>query len=285
MEQDIAGKLFFSDNRRYADLINGLGCNGEQIISEEDLQEMDTQTGFWGQTTGDRKHRYIGKHTYGIKIRDLVRKTAFGINFAVIGIENQNNIDYTFPVRAMSYDVGEYEKQLKCIRRRLRRKGKDGQHLTAAEYLCGFQKDIRLYPVVTFVLYYGKDEWDAATDLHGMLDFIRCSKDDESMRQLMTKDPEYGKMEEDAYNMAAAYTGSENLLAVKDDYIEGGRVNMCKAIDDLILKGKLEGRVEGELDKTKTIVKNMLRRGMADADICALAECDEVFLEGVRKEL
>ncbi len=60
---------------------------------------------------------------------------------------------------------------------------------------------------------------------------------------------------------------------------------MCKAIDDLILKGKLEGRVEGELDKTKTIVKNMLRRGMADADICALAECDVVFLEGVRKEL
>lgn len=53
---------------------------------------MDTQTGFWGQTTGARKHRYIGKHTYGIKIRDLVRKTAFGINFAVIGIENQNNI-------------------------------------------------------------------------------------------------------------------------------------------------------------------------------------------------
>ena len=182
---------------------------------------------------------------YGIKIRDLVRKTAFGINFSVIGIENQSNIDYTFPVRAMSYDVGEYERQLKCIRRRLRRKGKDGQHLTAAEYLCGFQKDIRLYPVVTFVLYYGKDEWDAATDLHGMLDFIRCSKDDESMRQLMTKDPEYGKMEEDAYNMAAAYTGTENLLAVKDDYIEGGRVNMCKAIDDLILKGKLEGRVEG----------------------------------------
>lgn len=255
------------------------------LIQFRKKQEMDTQTGFWGQTTGARKHRYIGKHTYGIKIRDLVRKTAFGINFAVIGIENQNNIDYTFPVWAMSYDVGEYEKQLKCIRRRLRRKGKDGQYLTAAEYLCGFQKDIRLYPVVTFVLYYGKDEWDAATDLHGMLDFIRCSKDDESMWQLMTKDPEYGKMEEDAYNMAAAYTGSENLLAVKDDYIEGGRVNMCKAIDDLILKGKLEGRVEGELDKTKTIVKNMLRRGMADADICALAECDEVFLEGVRKEL
>lgn len=295
------------------------------LIQFRKKQEMDTQTGFWGQTTGDRKHRYIGKHTYGIKIRDLVRKTAFGINFAVIGIENQSNIDYTFPVRAMSYDVGEYERQLKGIRRRLRKKGKDGQHLTAAEYLCGFQKDTRLYPVVTFVLYYGKDEWDAAADLHGMLDFtdipdgiqklvqnyhiyvvdvprmrntevfktdvrqvfdfIRCSKDDRSMRQLMAKDPEYGKMEEDAYNMAAAYTGSENLLAVKDDYIEGGRVNMCKAIDDLILKGKLEGRVEGELDKTKTIVKNMLRRGMADADICALAECDEVFLEGVRKEL
>ena len=84
------------------------------LIQFRKKQEMDTQTGFWGQTTGDRKHRYIGKHTYGIKIRDLVRKTAFGINFSVIGIENQSNIDYTFPVRAMSYDVGEYEKM--CIR-------------------------------------------------------------------------------------------------------------------------------------------------------------------------
>ena len=60
---------------------------------------------FLGTDHGDRKHRHIGKHTYGIKIRDLVRKTAFGINFSVIGIENQSNIDYTFPVRAMSYDV------------------------------------------------------------------------------------------------------------------------------------------------------------------------------------
>lgn len=82
------------------------------LIQFRKKQEMDTQTGFWGQTTGDRKHRYIGKHTYGIKIRDLVRKTAFGINFSVIGIENQSNIDYTFPVRAMSYDVGEYERRL-----------------------------------------------------------------------------------------------------------------------------------------------------------------------------
>lgn len=57
------------------------------LIQFRKKQEMDTQTGFWGQTTGDRKHRYIGKHTYGIKIRDLVRKTAFGINFSVIGIE------------------------------------------------------------------------------------------------------------------------------------------------------------------------------------------------------
>lgn len=319
MEQDILGKVFFSDNRRYADLINGLGCNGEQIVKEEDLQELDTQTGFWGKTTGGRKYRY------GIKIRDLVRKTAFGMNFAIVGIENQSNIDYTFPVRAMSYDVSEYERQLKTIRRRIRRKGKKGQYLTSAEYLCGYQKDMRLYPVVTFVLYYGKDEWDASTDLHGMLDFsdipdgikkliqnynihvvdvprlqntevfrtdirqvfdfIRCSKDDKSMQQLMAENPEYGEMEQDAYNMAAAYTGSENLLAVKDDYIEGGRVNMCKAIDDLILKGKQEGKLEGELDKTRAIVKNMLQRGMVDADICALAECDTVLLEEVRKEI
>ena len=46
MERDIGWKRFFSDDERYADVINGLGCNGRQVVNEGDLQELDTQTGF-----------------------------------------------------------------------------------------------------------------------------------------------------------------------------------------------------------------------------------------------
>lgn len=45
MENDVLTKEFFSDDERYADLINGLGCDGKRIVKKEDLQEMDTQTG------------------------------------------------------------------------------------------------------------------------------------------------------------------------------------------------------------------------------------------------
>lgn len=50
----------------------------------------------------------------------MVRKSAFGTNFAIIGIESQETIDYSLPLRNMSYDVGEYEKQAAKIRKQVR---------------------------------------------------------------------------------------------------------------------------------------------------------------------
>lgn len=45
MGKDIGWKGFLSDDERYADVINGIGCKGEQVVKKEDLQELDTQTG------------------------------------------------------------------------------------------------------------------------------------------------------------------------------------------------------------------------------------------------
>ena len=44
MEEDIVVNAYFSDNARFADLINGLVFGGEQVISKEDLKKEDTQT-------------------------------------------------------------------------------------------------------------------------------------------------------------------------------------------------------------------------------------------------
>lgn len=122
MNKDIGWKEYLADNDRYADIINGICCKGAQMVAGKDLKELDTQTGF------GRK----------IKVRDIVRKAAFGVNFAVIGIENQESIDYSMPLRVMSYDVGEYEKQAANIRRENRKKHKG---LSGGEYLYGFGKE------------------------------------------------------------------------------------------------------------------------------------------------
>lgn len=295
MEKDGCSKAFYSVNERFADLINGLGCKGKQIVKAVDLKERDTQTGIWKMTGLQRKRTRSRAH----RNRDLIRKTAFGMNFAVIGIENQEEVDYALPLRVLAYDVGEYERQAADIRQELKqKKGK----LSAGEFLYGFTKDSRLYPVVTFVLYYGEEDWDGSRDLHGMIDFsqipeelqefvqnsqvhlvevrkmkdtsvfhtdvrqvfdfIRCAGDKEALKQLAKQDPAFQNMEEDAYQMLALYAKAENLIGKVAEYKKGGKVNMCKALEDMVEEGRQEGRQEG----IKVLVETCKEFGVSDMD-------------------
>lgn len=43
MKKDFISSAFFSDNERYADIINGIGCNGISFVKGKDLQETDTK--------------------------------------------------------------------------------------------------------------------------------------------------------------------------------------------------------------------------------------------------
>ena len=167
MAQDVTWKSYFSDDERYADIINGIGCDGKQLIAKDDLQELDTQTGFLRKPQVLRAIRTKTRRQK-VKFRDMLRKAAFGVNFAIIGIENQETTDYSIPLRNMIYDAGEYEKQAVAVRREVRRNAKG---LTHGEYLYGFKKDSKLKPVMTFILYSGLEEWDGPKTLHDMLDF------------------------------------------------------------------------------------------------------------------
>src|SRR5699024_1137731 len=102
---------------------------------------------------------------------DLVRKTAFGVNFGILGLENQEEMDYGLPLRNMSYECGEYERQAAAIRRAVRKQEKkDETRRLPGEYLYGFRKDSRLQPAITLILYYG-ERWDGPRNLYDMLDF------------------------------------------------------------------------------------------------------------------
>ena len=275
MELDVCWKEYFRDDARYADLINGIGCSGQQLVQAKDLQEADSQTIF------GKWYKVLGKGSK-VRIRDMVRKVAFGVNFAIIGFENQDMVDYSMPLRCMVYDAGEYEKQAGRIRKKLRKQ----KGLRAGEYLYGFGKNSRLYPVVTFVLYGGKEAWDGPESLHDMLDwtdvpgklkrfvadypihivkirefentdvfktdvkqvfdFIRCSGDRRALADLVTNDESFQAMEEDAYEVVTQYVKAEELIQVKEEYRgKDGKVDMCQALKELIEDGRAEGRAEG----------------------------------------
>ncbi len=297
MVKDIGWKEYFLDNDRFADIVNGIGCNGEQVVVKEDLQEADTQSG----TTN----------------RDCIRKVAFGINFAIVGVENQESIDYSMPTRSMEYDTQAYKKQVSQIKRE---NEKRPETLTKEEFLYKFKKDDKLHPVVTFVLYADSHPWDGATSLHEMLDFenipeslrdkvsdykmnlvnirtltntdvfrtdvkqvfdfIRCADDKEALKSLISSDPHYENMAEDACYVALQYSKAEQLKKGKElsKKAEGG-VDMCKAITDWMeeseAKGKAEGKAEGKA-LTKRVFKGFLAGKDNDeiAQICGISEAE-----------
>ncbi|MCM1121679.1 MAG: Rpn family recombination-promoting nuclease/putative transposase [Eubacterium sp.] len=281
MVRDIEWKGYFADDERYADIINGIACQGRQVVAKTDLYELDTQSGFLSGVKFVRERRSKVKHGR-VRIRDCIRKTAFGVNFAIIGIESQEVTDYSMPLRNMAYDVGEYEKQASKIRKSVR---KNHQTLRTGEYLYGFCKESRLYPVVTFILYFGEKKWDGPRTLHEILDFtdippglkkmipdykinvieiksledtsvfktdvkqvfdfIRCAEDKKALQELVEKDDYYKNMEEDAFDVVSRYTNTAGLVEVKEYYRKEGGINMCKAITDWLEESKEEGREAG----------------------------------------
>ena len=303
MRKDTGWKGFLSDDARYADVINGIGCKGEQVIKEEDLQEMDTQTGMFRGSKFIHRFSQLGKGN--VKVRDCLRKVALGTNFAIIGIENQETMDYSIPLRNMSYDVDAYERQAKKIRKETRKKYNG---LSAGEYLYGFKKDDKLLPAVTFILYSGSKAWEGPKTLHEILDFtdipeglkemvadyqinlveireledtsvfktdvkqvfdfIRCSNDENALKELVEADDYYKNMEEDAFDVAVQYTNATELIEAKEYYEKDGEVDMCKALTDLIESGRQEGRQE-EMANTE---RERQRADAAEIEVLRLRE-------------
>lgn len=149
---------YCSQGRRFAELANGWLFNGREYLKAEDLTDIDRRQEYKGGHVQKLRHRYrdIFKETKNMSIRLLV------------GIELQENVDYMMTLRVMDMNILSYFRQTKKI---------SAAHVvqkdweSGAEFLSKFKKEDRLLPVITLVLYLGKEPWDAAKSLHELLEF------------------------------------------------------------------------------------------------------------------
>lgn len=141
---------------KFADFINGSLYHGREVLRPERLEERQTVYSGTGRT------------------RDILRMVCGKQSYLLIGIEAQDQIDFSMPIRCMDYDVQEYRKQLKRFRTKYRkmkeRQGTDVS-LSSAEFLSGMKKEDRLNPVITIVFYHGTEKYDGCRTLHDMLSF------------------------------------------------------------------------------------------------------------------
>ena len=96
----------------------------------------------------------------------------------IFGAENQSQLHYAMPVKAMTYDVLEYicqiENRKKTFKAISEAKKAGEEPLEASpdneEFLSSWKADDELVPVVTIVINFGEKKWDAPVTLHEMFD-------------------------------------------------------------------------------------------------------------------
>ena len=96
-----------------------------------------------------------------------------------------------------------------------------------------------------------------------MFDCIRYSEEPEKLYELVLNDPAYREMNRDTYDLIAQYIKTNELMRVKRYKKKEGKVDMCRAIAELIERGRKEGIQQGLRDGARAFVEASISRGAA----------------------
>lgn len=160
MKKDLATKNLIRCPDVFADIINVNMYDGKEVVSPKDLELLPSEMifrdidGALGQRNQD--------------VRMLVRQA--GMEMAVVCTENQSGICNTMPVRDMGYIYCNYNEQI----RRIKCENRERNRNFYAKEIGDKQK---LVPVISFILYYGEEEWKSPLSLMDMLDIPEDKKD------------------------------------------------------------------------------------------------------------
>ena len=153
-KNDVALSSYFSDPQIFADLFNAWMYGGKQVIDPGSLMTEDSV-----QPRPEYARPY--KH-----VRDVVKMyQKDGVQLVLLGIENQEQVDYSAPVRIMQFDGADYQNQVR------RTEEENRKRLGLKTGLPAFFREDRIVPVITLILYFGEEEWDRPVRLHDMLAF------------------------------------------------------------------------------------------------------------------
>lgn len=289
--QDAVTAKYVGRNDIFADVFNYYIYGGEQVITPDSLEELDTREvdvpygGVSGAGQPVQRTRDV--------IRSVIAKTDKNTAYLLLAIENQTRVHYAMPVRNMVYDALQYAKQVTKAALSHRLSG-DYKEAGGDEYLSGFMKSDRLLPVVTLVIYFGCGEWDGPLSIHEMFakqdkrvlalvpdykinllapismtdeelgkyrttfkevfSFIKYSKEKDKLKRLLSEDKGFCRLGRDEVDVLNACTGAKLTLAENGK----GVIDVCTAIQEMVEEGRVEGRVEGRIEALVGAVKNLM---------------------------
>ena len=273
--KDTVTKDYFSDSRYFADIVNYFVYDGKKVVAPEALKPLDSTELALPSGKESTKVKAVQKHRDVLKY--LSGMTDDNTAYVILGLELQSGVHNAMPVRNMLYDAMEYTRQVEDIARKHKKEGYKPDD--SDEYLSGIRKDDKLKPVVTIVIYFGADEWDAPESIYDMLDvkdpnilkyvtdyrinlitpakmddedfekfatelkqvfkYLKYSKDKEKLNVVMREDEVYKHISRRTAVLLNTVAGMKMKINRRKD-----EVNMCKAIEDMLEDARNEGREE-----------------------------------------
>ena len=178
---DVALKVWLGNPARFADLFNAILFNGKHVIDASRLEEKSVEH---DMIVTSKKDTQKGLQSF----RDIVMKWNNEVTLAILACENQEQINYGMPVRTMVYDGMEYSEQIQqiCNKINMMEESTDKESgITIPDIYYSRKLNLhKLTPVITLVVYYGDEEWDAPVELYDMLDINRNVVKDDDMLSL-----------------------------------------------------------------------------------------------------
>ena len=157
-----------------------------------------------------------------------------------------------------------------------------------------------LFADYRFHLYCINEETDFSvfhTELRQVFELLQYRQDKVKLWELIESRTEYQHMDADSLEVLSVLLNAPKLWEDRIKYMkktdEREEYNMCQALEELFADnweagmeaGIKEGIKEGIEEKTSQIVKNMIKRGMSDDDIKAIAECPQETIDTLRRKL
>lgn len=297
-KKDISVKLWLKDNRRFADLFNGVCFDGKQVIKPEELEDLDGESCFIFQDK-------VGNGKYIQRYRDIVKGWKGFVLRGVLAVELQDKVHYAMPVKSMIMDALTYTDQMRDIWESVSREEKQ-KLIGSSEFFSRFRKNDKLCPVINLVFYCGSN-WDGNTDLYSMFDLeelethgdvmsifekyvpnyhinlfnpieenelskfitdlqivfdmLKYKDDKKKLKQYVNENRQYfSSLDYESCNAVTALLDTDKLFLDSTKIQKEGN-DMCKAIDDIYNDGVEFGMEKGmEKGNLQTII-NLITKG------------------------
>lgn len=261
-------KQWLRDKERFADLFNGQMFGGKQVILAKDLEPVDSEADIL-VTDKDGKTRELQRY------RDIVMQWKKGPLLAILGCENQAKIHYTMPVRNMIYDGLSYIEQMRKIWEE--HKNEAEVAMTSEEFLSKFLKTDKIYPVITLVLYYGTERWDASTDLQKIFGMLKYRSNKTELINYMQKNKAYFRnVDEKTYQVIREFLHSERILKKEVSKKKEAKIDMCQALEELYNDGIQQGL-------NKKLIEQVTKKLSKGKSVEEIAEALEETVETIKK--